>query len=74
MNYQMHFDPYRIEHLRQHNEYLLQEMEALRLEERLRENHEGYASRFTTLIRRLRSYLGQSLQCSPLPCRDSCGV
>ena len=51
MNYQMNFDPYRIEHLRQHNEYLLQKMEVLRLEERLRENHEGYASRFTALIR-----------------------
>jgi hypothetical protein len=72
MNYQMHFDPYRIEHLKQHHEDLLQEMEALRLEERLRENREGYASRFTALIRRLRCYIaGQSLQGSPLPCTDS---
>jgi len=71
MNYQMHFDPYRVEHLR-HHEDLLQEMEALRLEERLRENREGYPSRFTALIRRLRCYMGgQSLQGSPLPCRDS---
>jgi hypothetical protein len=71
MNYQMHFDPYRIEHLRQHNEYLLQEMEALRLEERLREKRTGNAWRFTILILRLRSYLGHSLQASPPPSRDS---
>jgi len=72
MHYQMHFDPNRIEHLKQHHEDLPQEMEALRLEERLRENREGYASRFTALIRRLRCYIaGQSLQGSRLPCRDS---
>ena len=72
MNYQTHFNPYRIEHLKQHHEDLLQEMEALRLEERLRENREAYPSRFTALIRRLRCYIaGQSLQGSPLPCRDS---
>jgi hypothetical protein len=38
MNYQMHFDPYLMEHLKQRDDELLQEMEALRLEERLREN------------------------------------
>ena len=32
MNYQMHFDPYLIEHLKQRDEELLQEMEALRLQ------------------------------------------
>lgn len=37
MNYQMHFDPYLIEHLNQRHEELLQQMEVLRLEERLRE-------------------------------------
>jgi hypothetical protein len=38
MNYQMHFDPYMGEHLKQRDEELLQEMEAQRLKERLQEN------------------------------------
>jgi hypothetical protein len=70
MNYQMHFDPYQIEHLNQRHEELLQQMEVLRLEERLRENRGGYAARFTALILRLRCYMGQSLQGSPSPCTD----
>jgi hypothetical protein len=71
MNYQMHFDPYQTEHLNQRHEELMQHMEVLRLEERLRENHGGYAARFTDLIRRLRCYMGQSLQGSPSPpCTD----
>jgi hypothetical protein len=70
MNYQMHFDPYRIEHLNQRHKELLQQMEVLRLEERLRENRGGYAARFTDLIRRLRCSMGQSLQDSPSPCTD----
>jgi hypothetical protein len=70
MNYQMHFDPYQTEHLNQRHKELLQQMEVLRLEERLRENRGGYAARFTALIRRLRCYMGQSLQGSPSPCTD----
>jgi hypothetical protein len=42
MNYQMHFDPYQTEHLNQRHKELLQQMEVLRLEERLRENRGGY--------------------------------
>ena len=38
MNYQMHFDPYTGEHLKQRGEELLQEMEAQRLKEQLQEN------------------------------------
>jgi hypothetical protein len=59
MNYQMHFDPYQIEHLKQRHEELLQEMQALRLEERMREKRTGYAWRFAALIPRLRSYLAK---------------
>jgi hypothetical protein len=70
MNYQMHFDPYHTEHLNQRHEELMQHMEVLRLEERLRENRGGYAARFTDLIRRFRCYMGQSLQGSPSPCTD----
>jgi hypothetical protein len=70
MNYQMHFDPYQTEHLTQRHKELLQHMEVLRLEERLRENRGGYAARFTALIRRLRCSMGQSLQGSPSPCTD----
>jgi hypothetical protein len=70
MNYQMHFDPYLIEHLNQRHEELLQQMEVLRLEERLREKREGYALRFTALIWSLSCYMGQGLQGSPSPWRE----
>ncbi len=65
MNYQMHFDPYLIEHLNHRHEELLQEMETLRLEKRLQENRRGQASRLTALIRRARWCTGQSLQGNP---------
>ena len=73
MNYQMHFDPYQTEHLNQRHEELMQHMEVLRLEERLRENRGGYAARFTALIRRLRCYIvgvQSSLAGSPASCGD----
>jgi hypothetical protein len=68
MNYQMHFDPYLIEHLYHRHEELLQEMEVLRLKKRLRQNRRGQASRFTALLRRTHRCVGQSLQGSPSPC------
>jgi len=45
MNYQMHFDPYLSEHLNHRHHELLQEMEVLRLEKRLRQNRKGQALR-----------------------------
>ena len=68
MNYQMYLDPYLIEYLNHRHEELLQEMEALRLERRLRENGRGQVSRLTTFLRRTRCRTGQSLQGSPSPC------
>ena len=53
MNYQMHFDPYLIEHLNQRHEELLQQMEALRLEKRLRKHHEGSGLRLVAYFLRL---------------------
>lgn len=52
MNYQMHFDPYLIEHLNQRHEELVQEMEGLRLQERLREDRASSGSRLVALARR----------------------
>ena len=52
MNYQMHFDPYLIEHLNQRSEELLEEMEGLRLQERLREDRQSSGSRLVALARR----------------------
>jgi hypothetical protein len=70
MNYQMmHFDPYRIDCLNQHHEELIQGVEALRLEKRLRENRRGQASRLTAFLRRTRCGIGQSLQGSLSPSR-----
>jgi hypothetical protein len=69
MNYQMHVEPYLIERVNHHHEELLQEMEALSLEKRLRENRRGQASGLTALVRSTRYRIGQSLQGSPSPCR-----
>ena len=52
MNYQMHFDPYLIEHLNHRHEELLQEMEGLHLEERLREDRASSSSRLVALAKR----------------------
>jgi predicted dithiol-disulfide oxidoreductase (DUF899 family) len=53
MNYQMHFDPYMREHLNQRDEELLREVEALRLEERLRKNRKVLpGSRLAALVKR----------------------
>ena len=68
MNYQMHFDPYLIEHLNHRHQQLLQEMEAIHLNKQSRENRRGWASLFT-LLRRARCFIGESLQTSPSPCR-----
>jgi hypothetical protein len=54
MNYQMHFEPYLIEHVNHRREELLQEMEVLSLEKRLRESRRGQASRLTALVRMAR--------------------
>jgi hypothetical protein len=67
MNYQMHVEP--DQWSKQRHEELLQEMEALSLEKRLRENRRGQASRLTALLRRARYRMGQSLHLSPSPCR-----
>jgi hypothetical protein len=67
MNYQMHFDPYLSEHLNHRHHELLQEMEVLRLEKRLRQNRKGQASQFTALVWRARCFIGRSLQTSPSP-------
>jgi hypothetical protein len=53
MNYQMHFDPYLIEHLNHRQEELLQEVEALRLQEQLRKNLKARgSSRLAALVER----------------------
>jgi hypothetical protein len=53
MNYQMHLDPYMREHLNQRDEELLREVEALRLEERLRKNRKVLpGSRLAALVKR----------------------
>jgi hypothetical protein len=53
MNYQMHFDPYLIEHLNHRQEELLQEVEALRLQEQLRKNRKARgSSRLAALVER----------------------
>ena len=70
MIFQMHFEPYLVEHVNQRHEELLQELEALRLKKRLRENRRGQASRLIALFRRALYYMGQSLQGSPSPCRS----
>jgi hypothetical protein len=67
MNSQMHVEP--DQWSKQRHEELLQEMEALSLEKRLRENRRWQASRLTALVRRTRYRIGQTLQGSPSPCR-----
>jgi hypothetical protein len=53
MNYQMHFDPYLIEHLKERHEELLQEKEALRFQEQLRKNRKARgSSRLAALVKR----------------------
>jgi hypothetical protein len=62
----MHFDPYLIS--KERNEGPRREVSAVQLKKRLRENRGRQASRFTTLVRRTRCCIAQSLQCSPSPC------
>jgi hypothetical protein len=52
MNYQMHFDPYTREHLKQRDEELLQEMEALRLQRQLRKNRQVRSWQLATWLKR----------------------
>jgi hypothetical protein len=52
MNYQMHFDPYLSKHLNQRGEELVQEMEHLRLKERLRADRRSSALQLVALTRR----------------------
>jgi hypothetical protein len=53
MNYQMHFDPYLIEHLNHRQEELLQVVETLRLQEQLRKNRKARgSSRLAALVKR----------------------
>ena len=66
MKYQMHFDLHYWSGRRR--EEALREARRSLLEERLRENRRGRASRFTALLRRARCCAGQSLQGSPAPC------
>jgi hypothetical protein len=52
MNYQMHFDPYLIKHLKQRDDVLLQEAEALRQGNRVRKNRKPRgSSRLAALIK-----------------------
>jgi len=61
MNYQMHFGPYMREHLKQRDEDLLREVEALRLEERLRKNRKVLrGSRLAALVKRGRLLVGKA--------------
>jgi hypothetical protein len=61
MDYQMHFDPYMREHLKQRDEDLLREVEALRLEERLRKNRKVLrGSRLAALVKRGRLLVGKA--------------
>jgi hypothetical protein len=53
MNYQMHFDPYLIERLKERHEEVLQEMEAQHLQEQLRKNRKARgSSRLAALVKR----------------------
>jgi hypothetical protein len=53
MNYQMHFDPYLIEHLNHRQEELLQVVATLRLQEQLRKNRKARgSSRLAALVKR----------------------
>ena len=61
MDYQMHFGPYMREHLKQRDEDLLREVEALRLEERLRKNRKVLrGSRLAALVKRGRLLVGKA--------------
>jgi hypothetical protein len=58
MNYEMHFDPYLMEHHKQREEELLREMHSLRLQEQLRKNRKvRSSSRLAALAKRGR-FLG----------------
>jgi len=53
MNYQMHFDPYLMEHSTQGEQELLREMHSLRLQEQLRKNRKvRSSSRLAALAKR----------------------
>jgi len=75
MNYQMHFDPYLIEHFKGREEELLREAEALHLKERLREDREPLDPRSVALARRGMMSLLRAARGAPRGVAErSCGI